>query len=92
MTAEIDGLSFANSQKTHVDGWSETFGLELLFAIVALATLAAKLDTPYPIVLVIGGLLLGFVPGMPRVPLNPELVFLIFLPPLLYAAAWNTSA
>src|SRR3954469_22570482 len=69
----------------------ETIFLLLLFAIVALATLAAKLDTPYPIVLVIGGLLLGLVPGMPRVPLNPELVFLIFLPPLLYAAAWNTS-
>lgn len=53
--------------------------------------LARRLNTPYPTVLVIGGLLLGFVPGIPQVRLNPDLVFLVLLPPLLYAAAWNTS-
>src|SRR6185437_11044352 len=46
---------------------------------------------PYPIVLVIAGLVLGFIPGIPRVSLNPELIFLVVLPPLLYAAAWVTS-
>src|SRR5882724_7111046 len=65
--------------------------LLLLLSVVALAILARKLRTPYPIVLVTGGLLLGFVPGMPMVPLNPNLVFFVVLPPLLYAAAWNTS-
>ncbi len=46
---------------------------------------------PYPIVMVIGGLLLGFVPGIPNITLNPDLVFLVLLPPLLYAAAWTIS-
>jgi CPA1 family monovalent cation:H+ antiporter len=41
--------------------------------------------------MVIGGLLLGFVPGIPRITLNPDLIFLVVLPPLLYAAAWTTS-
>jgi CPA1 family monovalent cation:H+ antiporter len=46
---------------------------------------------PYPIFLVIGGLILGFVPGVPAVRLDPEIVFLIFLPPILWAAAYFTS-
>ncbi len=46
---------------------------------------------PYPILLVIAGLALGFAPGIPRMALNPDLVFLAILPPLLYAAAWTTS-
>jgi monovalent cation/hydrogen antiporter len=65
--------------------------LLLLLFVVVFAALARKLQTPYPIVLVIAGLLLGFVPGIPRVPLNPDLVFLVVLPPLLYYAAWYTS-
>jgi CPA1 family monovalent cation:H+ antiporter len=65
--------------------------LLLLFAIVVFAMFARKLETPYSIVSVIGGLLLAFVPGIPRIPLNPDVIFLIFLPPLLYGAAWNTS-
>ncbi len=65
--------------------------LVLLVLVAAFAVLAQRLKTPYPIVLVIAGLLLSFVPHVPRVPLNPELVFLIFLPPLLYASAWQTS-
>ena len=52
---------------------------------------AQRLKVPYPIVLVIAGLGISFVPHVPRVPLSPDLVFLIFLPPLLYAAAWMTS-
>lgn len=65
--------------------------LILFIAVAALATLARRLGVPYPILLTIGGLALGFVPGLPRVELAPELVFLIFLPPILYAAAWFTS-
>ena len=64
--------------------------LLLLLFVVAFAWLARKLETPYPIVLVVAGLLLGFVPGTPRITLNPDVVFLIVLPPLLYAAAWVT--
>src|SRR5918997_734256 len=49
------------------------------------------LRIPYPILLVVGGSLLGFVPGLPRVELDPDLVFILFLPPLLYASAVFTS-
>jgi monovalent cation/hydrogen antiporter len=65
--------------------------LLLLLFVVAFGALARKLETPYPIVLVIGGLLLSFVPGIPKVTLDPDLVFLVILPPLLYSAAWLTS-
>lgn len=65
--------------------------LGLLVAVAALATLAARLKIPYPIFLVVGGSLLGFVPGLPRIELDPEMVFLIFLPPLLYVSALFTS-
>ena len=53
--------------------------------------LSSKLKIAYPIFLVIGGLLISLIPGIPHITLQPDLVFLIFLPPLLYAAAWNTS-
>jgi Na+/H+ antiporter len=65
--------------------------LALLVAVAALATLAHRLGIPYPIVLVLGGLLIGFVPGLPDVQLAPDLVFLLFLPPLLYISAFYTS-
>jgi monovalent cation/hydrogen antiporter len=65
--------------------------LSLLFAISMLTMLSRKLKIPYPIFLVIGGLLISIAPGIPELTLDPNLVFLIFLPPLLYAAAWNTS-
>ena len=65
--------------------------LVLLAAAVALAVVSERLRIPYPILLVLGGLVLAFVPGLPAVTLDPELVLLIFLPPLLYAAAWFTS-
>jgi len=65
--------------------------LGLLLAVAALATLATRLGVPYPILLVLGGSALGFVPGLPSVELDPELVFLLFLPPLLYVSALFTS-
>jgi monovalent cation/hydrogen antiporter len=63
----------------------------LLAAVAALATLANRIKVPYPILLVLGGLVLGFVPGLPRIELRPEVVFLLFLPPLLYISAIFTS-
>ena len=65
--------------------------LLLLLFVVAFGELARKLQTPYPIILVIAGALLGFVPGIPKITLNPDVIFFIILPPLLYAAAWATS-
>jgi monovalent cation/hydrogen antiporter len=65
--------------------------LILLLAVSALAALARALRVPYPIPLVVGGLVLGLVPGVPEVELAPDLVLLIFLPPLLYAAAFFSS-
>ncbi|WP_228949756.1 Na+/H+ antiporter [Mucilaginibacter sp. UR6-1] len=53
--------------------------------------LAQKIRVAYPIFLVLAGLGIGFIPGMPVLKLDPELIFLIFLPPLLYEAAWYTS-
>jgi monovalent cation/hydrogen antiporter len=63
----------------------------LLGAVLLLMAVARRLLVPYPIFLVLGGLILGFVPGVPAVRLDPELVFLIFLPPILWSAAYFTS-
>jgi Na+/H+ antiporter len=63
----------------------------LLIVVAALAILAKKVALPYPVLLVIGGLVLGFVPGLPAVQLEPDMVFLFLLPPLLYPAALFTS-
>ncbi len=63
----------------------------LLVAVSGLVLLAGFLKVPYPVMLVIGGLALGFVPGVPDVELSPETVLLLFLPPLLYSAAFFAS-
>jgi CPA1 family monovalent cation:H+ antiporter len=63
----------------------------LLIVVAALAILAKKVALPYPVLLVVGGLVLGFVPGLPAVQLDPDMVFLFLLPPLLYPAALFTS-
>lgn len=65
--------------------------LLLLLFVAVFAAIARRLKTPYPIVLVVAGLLLGFVPGIPRIDLEPDVIFLIVMPPLLYAAASVTS-
>ncbi|MEO8252408.1 MAG: Na+/H+ antiporter [Chloroflexota bacterium] len=67
-----------------------------LLLLVALLTVAARrIGVPYPILMTLGGLVLGLVlalvPGLPRVELAPELIFLLFLPPLLFSAAFFTS-
>src|SRR5437762_4749138 len=63
----------------------------LLLAVAVLALLARKLHIPYPILFVVGGLVLGLIPKLPKVRLDPELIFLFFLPPLLFPAALFTS-
>ena len=63
----------------------------LLLGVAALAVLARIVGVPYPITLVLGGTVIGFIPGVPSVELDPDLVLLIFLPPLLYGAAFFTS-
>jgi Na+/H+ antiporter len=63
----------------------------LLMAVAAFVGLSRLLKVPYPVFLVVGGLLLSLVPGLPEVELPPELVFAIFLPPLLYTAAFFSS-
>jgi CPA1 family monovalent cation:H+ antiporter len=65
--------------------------LGLLVAVAGLSALARIVRVPYPILLVVGGLALGFVPGIGTVELSPDLVLLIFLPPLLYAAAFFSN-
>ena len=65
--------------------------IALLGAVAVLAEIASLLRIPYPIVLVIGGLATGLTPGLPDVKLDPDVILLAFLPPLLQAAAWTSS-
>src|SRR5258708_25984376 len=60
--------------------------LGLLVVVAALATAARRVHVPPPILMLVGGVALGFVPGLPKVALDPQVVFLVFLPPLLYVA------
>jgi CPA1 family monovalent cation:H+ antiporter len=69
-------------------GQAELLIVGLLVAVAVLSALARRLSVPYPIVLVIGGALFGFVPGLPEVNLDPDVVLVVFLPPLLYGAAF----
>ena len=69
-------------------GQAELLIAGLLVAVAGLSALARRLSLPYPIVLVIGGALLGFVPGMPAVNLDPNVVLVVFLPLLVYGAAF----
>ncbi|MDX6671245.1 MAG: monovalent cation/hydrogen antiporter [Solirubrobacteraceae bacterium] len=66
----------------------EIFILALFVSVAGLNVVARWLAVPYPIPLVLGGLVLGFLPGMPEIKLQPDLVLVVFLPPLLYSAAF----
>jgi Na+/H+ antiporter len=66
----------------------QIFIAALLVSVALLNALANWWDVPYPIVLVLGGLALGLIPGIPEIELDPDLVLLIFLPPLLYSSAF----
>jgi monovalent cation/hydrogen antiporter len=61
--------------------------LGLLVVVATLATVARRVGVPSPILMVLGGIAIGFVPGLPPVELRPDVVFVVFLPPLLYVAS-----
>jgi CPA1 family monovalent cation:H+ antiporter len=63
----------------------------LLAVVTVLAEITDKIRIPYPILLVLAGIGIGLFPGLPYITLSPEVVFLVFLPPVLYSAAWTTS-
>lgn len=63
----------------------------LLFGVAFLSLVSKRYNFPIPIVLVLCGVIISIVPGLPVIALSPEVVFIIFLPPLLYHAAWYTS-
>ena len=65
--------------------------LLLLLAAALLVRVADLGKIPSPIVLVVGGLAIALIPGLPTVELEPDVIFLVFLPPLVYAAGWRTS-
>ncbi|RAJ88273.1 CPA1 family monovalent cation:H+ antiporter [Chitinophaga dinghuensis] len=65
--------------------------LFLLGVMIALSAMADKIRLPYPVLLIVAGIAIGFIPSLPQIELNPEIVFLLFLPPLLYDAAFNIS-
>src|SRR4051812_14585784 len=65
--------------------------LGLLAVIAVLAQVASRLDIPYPVALVVGGLALGTIPGLPAPRLDPDVFFFVFLPPLLYSEAFLYS-
>ncbi|HEY1040837.1 MAG TPA: Na+/H+ antiporter [Bacteroidia bacterium] len=67
------------------------FMLALVAAIVLIEMLATKLKIAYPVLLVIAGLAISFIPGLPKVKVDPDMIFFIFLPPLLFEAAWSIS-
>jgi monovalent cation/hydrogen antiporter len=69
-------------------GQAELLIAGVLVGVAGLSALARLLSVPYPIVLVIGGALFGFVPGIQQVHLDPDVVLVVFLPPLLYGAAF----
>ena len=75
----------------HLDLQTGLVALSLLLAVATLLAIAPAMRIPYPILLVIGGLVLGVVPGMPEFELQPEVVFFGVLPPLLYISAFFTS-
>ena len=68
-----------------------SFFLGLIIVIVSLIMLANKIKVAYTVLLVLAGLAISFIPNIPIVHINPELIFVIFLPPLLYEAAWAIS-
>lgn len=65
--------------------------LGLIVFMMLLIMFGQRIKIAYPIVLVVGGLLLSLIPSVPDIQIDPHLIFLIFLPPLLFEAAWNAS-
>src|SRR5256885_11395214 len=64
--------------------------LGLLVVVAVLVTISRRIHVPYPVLLLLGGLIVGLIPGIPRLELDPDIVFLVVLPPLLYVSAFLT--
>src|SRR6187549_1033601 len=67
------------------------FLFAMVIVIVLIEMLASQIKVAYPVLLVIAGLLVSFIPHLPAVHINPDLIFFIFLPPLLFEATWSIS-
>lgn len=67
------------------------FYLAMIVLIILLIMLGNKIKVAYPVLLVLAGLLVSFIPGIPPLKIDPDLIFILFLPPLLYEAAWANS-
>src|SRR5579871_723201 len=65
--------------------------LIILAVVICLSAIADRIRLPYPILLIIAGIVVSFIPALPDIELDPQIIFLIFLPPLLYDAAFNIS-
>ena len=65
--------------------------LVLIVAIVLLIMPADKIRVAHPVLLVLAGLAMSFLPGLPTIQIDPQLIFIIFLPPIIYEAVWATS-
>src|SRR5689334_23295240 len=63
----------------------------LLFGAILLVGIAQKFHVPYPIALVLGGAVIGFIPGLPNIYFDPNIILVIVLPPILYYAAFGTA-
>jgi len=68
-----------------------TIVIFILVVMIGLSSVADHIKIPYPVLLIIGGIAVGFIPSLRPIDINPEIIFLIFLPPLLYDAAFNIS-
>ena len=68
-----------------------TVVLFILAIMIGLSAMADRIKLPYPIILIVAGIAMGFIPSLPPMEINPEIIFLLFLPPLLYDAAFNIS-
>lgn len=86
---ELVPLAAAAGSAVSVEGLFELLGLVVIVAVVA--TLGRKVPVAGPILLVLTGFALSYVPGVPDYRIDPNVVLLLFLPPLLYTAAWRTS-
>jgi len=72
-----------------MENW--TVKLFILAIMIGLSAMADKVKLPYPILLIVADISMGFIPTLPPMEINPEIIFLIFLPPLLDDAAFNIS-
>ena len=81
----------APERQTPPDGRDRAHPDRVLVSVALLASAARAANLPYPVVLVLGGIVLGVVPGLPEARLDPDLVLVIFLPPLIYASAFFTN-